>query len=72
MQALLLLLLQYDATLSRGGGNGRVYFCKVDYSRISWNFSRNWFGLSDLCEILQVLIQRKYDHFQSKQKIAAL
>ena len=49
-QATVLLLYQYAATLSRGKGHD--YFCKVDHSRISINFSRNWLGLNNLCEIL--------------------
>ena len=35
------------------GGRGLIYFCKVDHSRIFINFSRNWLGLNNLCEILQ-------------------
>ena len=34
------------------GGRGLIYFCKVDHSRIFINFSRNWLGLNNLCEIL--------------------
>ena len=34
------------------GGRGLIYFWKVDHSRIFINFSRNWLGLNDLCEIL--------------------
>ena len=34
------------------GGWWLIYFCKVDHSRISRNFSRNWVGLNNLCEIL--------------------
>ena len=34
------------------GGRGLIYFCKVDHSRISRNFSRTWVGLNNLCEIL--------------------
>ena len=34
------------------GGRGLIYFCKVEHSRFSINFSRNWLGLSSLCEIL--------------------
>ena len=34
------------------GGRGLIYFCKVDHSRISRNFSRNWVGLNNLCETL--------------------
>ena len=34
------------------GGRGLIYFCKVDHSRIFMNFSRNWLGLNNLCEIL--------------------
>ena len=49
-QASVLLLCQYTATLSRG--RGLIYFYIVDYSRISRNFSRNWLGLNNLCEIL--------------------
>ena len=33
-------------------GRGLNYFWKVGYSRISRNFSRNWFGLNNLREIL--------------------
>ena len=39
------------------GGRGLIYFCKVDYSRISRNFSRNWVGLNNLCEILQIRVK---------------
>ena len=35
------------------GWRGLVYFCKVDHSRISIIFFRNWLGLNNLCEILQ-------------------
>ena len=49
-KALVLLLFPYPETLSRG--RGLIYFCKVDHSRISINFSRNWLGLNNLCEIL--------------------
>ena len=31
---------------------GLIYFCKVDHSRISRNFSRNWVGHNNLSEIL--------------------
>ena len=34
------------------GRMGLTYFSKVDHSRISGSFSRNWFGLYDLSEIL--------------------
>ena len=34
------------------GGRGLMFFCKVDHSRISIHFSRNWLGLNNLCEIL--------------------
>ena len=34
------------------GGRGLIYFCKVDHSRISRNFSRNWVGLNNVCEML--------------------
>ena len=33
-------------------GRDLICFCKVDHSRISINFSRNWLGLNNLCEIL--------------------
>ena len=33
-------------------GKGLIYFCKVDHSRISKYFSRNWVGLNNLYEIL--------------------
>ena len=36
------------------GGRGLIYFCKVDHSRISRKYSRNWVGLNNLCEILQL------------------
>ena len=49
-QASMLLLCQYAATSRRG--RALIYFCKVDHSRISINFSRNWLGLNNLCEIL--------------------
>ena len=34
------------------GGRGLIYFCKVDHSRISINFSKNWVDRNNLCEIL--------------------
>ena len=34
------------------GGRSLIYFCKVDHSRISINYSRNWLRLNNLCEIL--------------------
>ena len=34
------------------GGKDLIYFYKVDHSRISINFSWNWLGLNNLCEIL--------------------
>ena len=37
------------------GGRGMIYFCKVEHSRISRNFSRNWLGLNNLCEILRII-----------------
>ena len=49
-QASVLLLFQYAAALSNGGG--LIFFCKNDHSRISRFFSGNWFGLNNLCEIL--------------------
>ena len=36
------------------GGRDLIYFCKGDHSRIFMNFSRNWLGLNNLCEILKV------------------
>ena len=33
-------------------GKGLIYFCKVDHSRISRNFSGNWLGPNTLYEIL--------------------
>ena len=36
------------------GRRGLIYFCKVNHSRISGIFSRNWLGLNNLCEILQI------------------
>ena len=35
-------------------GRDLIYFFKVDHSRISRNFSGNWVGLNNLCEILMV------------------
>ena len=32
-------------------GRALIYFCNVDYSRISIYSSRNWLGLNNLCEI---------------------
>ena len=43
------------------GGRGLIYLCKVDHSRIFIHFSRNWLGLNNLCEILQVQINS--DHY---------
>ena len=40
------------------GGRGLIYFCKVDHSRIFINFSRNWLGLNDLCEILSQNVRK--------------
>ena len=37
------------------GWRDLIYICKMDHSRISVNFSRNWVGLNNLCEILWVL-----------------
>ena len=34
------------------GGSGLIYFWKVDHSRVSRDFSRNWLGLNNLCETL--------------------
>ena len=33
------------------GERGLIYFYKMDHSRISKDFSRNWLGLNNLCEI---------------------
>ena len=41
------------------GGRGLIYFCKVDHSRIFINFSRNWLGLNNLCEILLAYLESK-------------
>ena len=49
-QALVLLLFQNAARLSRGEGPN--FFCNVDHSRISIKFSRDSFGLNNLREIL--------------------
>ena len=51
-QALVLLLFQSAAAMSRG--EVLISFCNVDHSRISIIFFRNWLGLNNLCEILQV------------------
>ena len=42
------------------GGRGLIYFCKVDHSRIFLNFSRNWLGLNNLCEILWIALLITY------------
>ena len=34
------------------GGRDLIYFCNVDYTRTSRNFSRNWLSLNNLSEIL--------------------
>ena len=34
------------------GARGLIYFCRIDHSRISINFSRNWLRLNNLCKIL--------------------
>ena len=39
------------------GLRGLIYFRKVDHSRISRYFSRNWVGLNNLCEILQIRLK---------------
>ena len=31
-----------------------MFFCELDYSKISRIFCRNWLGLNNLCEILKV------------------
>ena len=36
------------------GGSCLIYLCKVNHFRISMCFSRNWLGLNDLCQILQI------------------
>ena len=43
---------------------GQIYFCKVNHSKIFRNFSRNWVGLNNLCDILQV----DYKNWYSSQK----
>ena len=49
------------------GASGQIYFCKVDHSNIFINFSRNWLGLNNLCEILQLEMglgaQPRQEHF---------
>ena len=50
-QASVLQLFQHATKLI--GGRGLTYFCKVNHSRISGSLSRNWFGLYNLCAILQ-------------------
>ena len=42
------LMLQYWVW-----GRCLIFFYKVDNSRISINFSKNWLGLNNLCEIFQ-------------------
>ena len=39
------------------GERDLIYFWKVDHSRIFLNFSRNWLGLNNLCEILLALFK---------------
>ena len=34
------------------GGRDLIYFCKMEHCRISRDFSRNWVGLNNLCEIV--------------------
>ena len=53
-QALAFPLWQYATTLIRG--RGLIFLCKVDHSKISRNFFRNWIGLNNLCEILQIIL----------------
>ena len=48
----LLLLFQYAA--------GRIYFCKVNHSRISKNFRRNRLGLKNFCQVLQLYVPKWY------------
>ena len=52
VQASVSLICQYAATLSMK--RGLIYFCKAGYSRIFINFSRNWLGLNNLCEISRI------------------
>ena len=40
------------------GGRGLICFCKVDHCRISGKLSRNWLGLNNLCEVLEVPMRR--------------
>ena len=49
-QASVSLLCQHPPPLSRR--DGLIYFCKVDHSRISGNFFRNWLVLNDLWDIV--------------------
>ena len=53
VQASVLLLCQYTATLSRGAG---AWFISIRWNipGISENFSRNWVGFNNLCEILKM------------------
>ena len=44
-------------------GRSLTYFCKVDHSRISGSFSRNWVGVNNLCEILQENLHRLKEDF---------
>ena len=38
------------------GGRDQIYSCKLDQSRIFINFSMNWLGLINLCEILKFAV----------------
>ena len=38
------------------GGRDLIYSCKLDQSRIFINFSMNWLGLINLCEILKFAV----------------
>ena len=64
------LLFQYGVTLSRGWG--LIYICKVDHSKISRNFSRNWLGFNSLREIFWIMRWKVWEssnqtHAQTQQ-----
>ena len=39
------------------GWRDLIYFCKVDHSRILRDYSRNWLGLNNLCEMLWQVVR---------------
>ena len=66
-QASLLLLFQYVATLSRGKGPDLFLQSEFPYSRISLNFSRNWLGLDNFCEISLQNLRKLGSYFVFRQ-----